>query len=237
MKFRHIFIFFVIVSGTVSYFYSKKICNFYNRIYYLDYKKESPGLSTEKAWKMYKQKKYPELRKYLKKIRTLYPENKELKKILALTLIAEGEKEMGAAMLFDIIDDSGNNMALFTKAIRIIFKKKHYTDIIEKLSKLNIDGNEELLFIYGVSLYRTKRYNEALKYLQLSEKMGNDRFEIYHYIALVYEDLGKYKSSIKFLSKAIDLHPMNKELVHTLIRLYRKTGQIHKAERLLRKKF
>jgi tetratricopeptide (TPR) repeat protein len=236
MKFRYIFIIVVLVSAVISYFYSREIYFYYIETYYLTIKKENPDNSAKRAWHLYRDKNYSELKDYLNIILYLFPDSREIKKIAGLYHIEAGNSEEGARLILSILSNKDPDRRSLAKSIEILFQKGLYIDIIEELSRFRIDDDLELTFIKGVSLYKLERYRDALRYLLASRELGNNSFEVYYYLGLVYEKLRRYNDSIKSLLRAGELNSVNRDVTGALIRLYQKNGQYNMAERLLRRR-
>ncbi len=235
MKFRYIFIFIVLLTGILSYLYSREIYSFYLKTYYITFKKVNPEQAADKAWRLYKSEDYDSLRSYLQDMLFLFPRNSEIQRIAGLYYMDKEDPEKGARLLLRSLDDNPNRI-LLARSIEVLFQKKLYVDIIEQLSRFRIEDDLQLTYMRGVSYYKLGRYREALQSLLLSEKLGNKTVEVYYYIALVYENMEKYAEAIQSLSRARELNPMDREVMRTLIRLYRKDGQLTRAERLLRRR-
>ncbi len=236
MKFRYIFIIVVLISSVISYFFSREIYFFYIETYYLTIKKETPDSSAKRAWQLYRDKNYSELKDYLNIILYLFPDSREIKRIAGLYHIEVGNSEKGARLILSILSEKDPDRRSLAKSIEILFQNELYVDVIEELSRFHIGDDLELTFIKGVSLYKLERYRDALRYLLASRKLGNNSFEIYYYLGLTYEKLRRYKDSIKSLLRAGELNSVNRDVIGALIRLYQKSGQYNMAERLLRRR-
>lgn len=234
MKFRYIFLFVVLLTGIFSYLYSREIYSFYVRTYYLSFKKVNPERAAEKAWHLYKSEDYDSLRSYIEDMLFLFPQNNEIRRVAGLYYMDKGDRERGARLLLLSLDDKPDRI-LLARSIEVLFQNKLYVDILEQLSRFRIEDDLQLTYIRGISYYKLGRYREALRSLRLSEKLGNKTVEVYYYIALVYESMENYAEAIRYLSRAGELSPMNRAVTRTLIRLYRKDGQLTRAERLLRR--
>lgn len=235
MKFRYIFIAVVLISTVVSYLFSREIYHFYIETYYLTIKKETPESSAKRAWRLYRDKDYSELKDYLNVLLYLFPDNLEIRRIAGLYYIEDGNSEEGARLILSTLSENSPDRRLLAKSIGILFRKGLFVGIIEELSRFPIDDDPELTFIQGVSHYEIEKYRDALRFLLQSRKQGNNSFEIYYYLGLVYEKLKRYDDSIKSLLRARELNSVNRDAISALIRLYQKNGQYHMAERLMRR--
>lgn len=235
MKFRYIFIAAVLISTVVSYIFSREIYHFYIETYYLTIKKESPESSAKRAWRLYREKDYSELKDYLNVLLYLFPDSLEIRRIAGLYYIEDGSSEEGARLILSTLSDNNPDRRLLAKSIEILFRKGLFVDVIEELSRFPAGDDPELTFLRGVSYYEIEKYREALRFLLQSRKYGNNSFEVYYYLGLVYEKLKRYDDAIKSLQRARELNSINRDAVSALIRLYQKNGQYLMAERLMRR--
>jgi tetratricopeptide (TPR) repeat protein len=235
MKFRYLFIAVVLISTVISYLFSREIYHFYIETYYLTIKKENPESSAKKAWRLYRDKNYSKLKDYLNALMYLFPGNLEIRRIAGLYHIENGNSEEGARLILSTLSENTPDRRSLAKSIEILFQKGLYVDVTGELSRFSIDDDPGLTFINGVSHYKIEKYRDALRFLLNSKKLGNNSFEIYYYLGLVYEKLKRYDDSIKSLLRANELNSVNRDVIGALIRLYQKNGQYLMAERLMRR--
>jgi tetratricopeptide (TPR) repeat protein len=69
---------------------------------------------------------------------------------------------------------------------------------------------------YGIALYRTDNYEEAIRRLELGRDTGATPADGFAYLGLTYRSLGKYREAIDALEKGLQLAPGDKILMSTL---------------------
>lgn len=235
MKLRYILLICAILVG-IFYSYYKEIYHEYVNFYYHRIKKETLDTSIKKSEKLFKDGRYDDLKKYTGDLLELYPTNIKIKRITGLAYIKTGEPEKGARFLLDTISDSKKDSDLFLKSINILFENKWYSDVAIYLSDYPIANSASLNYMYGISLIKTNRHNEGLRYLIKSERLGASNYEIYFNMGMVNEKNGNLKEAISNYEDALRKNPLEIEAKESLVRVYTKARMYKKAERLLRKR-
>ncbi|MCP4130671.1 MAG: hypothetical protein GY754_06785 [bacterium] len=251
------------ITISISVLFSRQVYHFYIHTWYITIKQHKPEdmmknartLLAEKDTTAYKKKEY------LKLMLNVFPENYKIKQFAGRSYITLGEEENGAYLILSTIDyinlddnkenkqgDKSNidiinygkiehheiEIPDLREAVQVLFKKKLYGDIVGALKRSRLYSDPEILYCYGVSLYKREKYDKAVKQLLKAENNGKTGFEINYYIGLAYEKLNKPVYAVPYLEEARTLYPGDRGVNSSLIRVYKKAGKIKKAEQLIR---
>jgi tetratricopeptide (TPR) repeat protein len=227
---------FVLLAATVavSYQYSGELYRFYIKTYYLDIKKETHGTSLENARGLYRDGKFEELSGYLEDLRTIYPDDKELRRLAGRTMIRHGDKSEGARLVLSTVTPRDDVRDL-AGVVEILFEDGEYSDVASLLSRYDVSTDPYLSYVYGVSLYFTKKYSGAARALASAKRLGRKDYDTFHYSGLACQRLGDNSEAISNFEEAYRIDPVRREARESLIEMYRKTRQFEKAERLIRR--
>ncbi len=235
-KKKIIFLILLVFSALYSYFNSKQIYYFYNNLYYVGYKGENAESMLKKAVKIYKEKNYIKAQQYLSKIEMLFPLDLKIKRLAGLNSIAVGEKSVGAKkILYAAKRGYADERALWV-AISVLYEKNLYGDIVAVYDKLGSSGGEKITFMYGVSLFKVGRFEDAKKLLSLSKEDGEESLDLFYYLGLTEWKLNNFKEALGNMEYAERLDKNDKRVIKELIRLYNKTGKFAKAAKYVGKK-
>lgn len=237
MKFRYIFLIVAILSGAVSFFFSRQIHSFYLTTYYVTLKGETRESSEKHAMKLFRKKKYSKLKGYVSSLSIIFPDSTDLKLLEGLVLIKEGHTERGAGLLLNSLNTDSEDRKLLYEAVRILFRAKAYADIAFELSRFDVEDDSELLYYWGVSILKTGKPEKALQVLTRSEIAGKRNAAIYYYLGLSAEQNGKKKEALTYMIKARHKNPLDQEIKKSLARIYKLNGLFSKSERILRSRF
>ncbi len=235
MKFRNRFIL-LIIAGTValSYFYSEEVYSFYINFYYTRIKGVNKEEMLKKAEGMFREKRYEELKKYLRTLIILYPDNRELKLMEGLTYIRLGEKTRGADLILYHIGDGPLPRAALEEVAQVLYERELYREIIDLMETQDPGATQNTRFVYGMSLYHAGRYGEAVEQLRGAVRAGRTDDRVHRYLGLSYARMDDLNNAIKYLEHARNLNYYNRAIIRDLIEVYRKKGRYDDAERLLR---
>lgn len=224
---------FICLAATIalSVLYSQQLYTLYLKIYYQEIKKESLAISLQKARRLYKEEKYDELKKYLENLYMIYPGNTEITRLSGLAYIKLGEKLKGARMIIASMTDK-DDIRTMGNIIEILFEEKEYKDIIRLLSKRDLSNDSYLAYVYAVSLYNEKRYDESYRYFKTAVKLGKNEYDTYIYMGSILEMKNKTADAITCFEKAYSINQLRDDAPVALVRLYGNTKQFEKARNI-----
>lgn len=102
---------------------------------------------------------------------------------------------------------------------------KDYSKLIQVANKaINIlspdDRNLTIFYNYlGITYYKLREYNNAIKYLQIAIKKGSEL--AYCWLGTCYRTLGQYKTALRKIQKA----PKDKYIINLLAAIYAEMGE------------
>ncbi len=234
MRFK-IILLFLIATAVTSYFFHDQVYHQFYRIYYTYVQKSGESSILKKAERLYEEKRYIELQKYLEKRLILYPHSRPLKRLAAKGYLKTGDRNRAARLLLESLEDPQKEISVFKQALDLLYQEKWYGDVVAAMRNYPALKDADLCALYGVSLYKTGRYGEALKYLLIAEKEGSLDHEVYHNAGLIYERQNRLPQATAYLEKAFRLNPLDRSLRQSLIRVYTQQKMFTKAESLLRR--
>ena len=101
--------------------------------------------------------------------------------------------------------------------------------IIEKIERIE-SSNSDVYLLKGSTLNVMGRYSEAERSFDIAiEKSYEEKVEIIHTIAQSFEQIGRYKTALKYLHEAFNLDSKNGMLLYDIGYCYEKMGQIDKS--------
>jgi len=218
----------------LSYKYNVQFYKFYIKTYYTKFYSEDEIV--KKAWDLYYDAKYKELKKFLDRAMSAYLLNNELKMIAGLNYIKLGDASRGAEIFASSFENGIKENNEIPKIIKILFQDKYYDEILYFYDKNIMRNNVNCAFYYGASLYQKNRYKEAMDILLYAKKNGFIGDEIDYYTGITFEALGNLKDAETLLESAYESNKYNKEIKASLLRVYRKNKNFEKAETLLRRR-
>ncbi|MBN1501707.1 MAG: hypothetical protein JW982_16225 [Spirochaetes bacterium] len=177
-----------VIAGIIagSWFFSRRVYIFYNRIYFGVLQKDRYEQYVQKAADLLKNKKYREFEILIDKITVSYPEPVEAFKLEAEYYSELNQEEKALSILLRIYEGDERTLSGMSDILRRVFRAGMYGDVIGELKDFNLAGNQEFEFYYGASLCEEGDYANAIKYLDASAKDGYDRYDLYYYRAYAY---------------------------------------------------
>lgn len=238
---KAIVIMLIVGSIVISYFYSHEVYRLHMKTYYTIFKGYEYKSMMKKAHEMYKNNEHNKLHDFLKVIILIYNNSPEAAQLMGMNMIKRGDRKRGVEVIVSSLDGGTFDQRIIRETIVELYRQKLYGDIND-VAKKNLHGNDYLVDLYhGISLYHLKMYRKALRVLKKSEASGKGEFtsglkaDLYFYIALSHEELGKLDKALKNLNRADKLSPSGKRTGEAMVRTYRKLGDYHKAEKRLRR--
>jgi len=225
----------LIIMIPLSIYKSRELYRFYLETYYIKYKKEDMNSMVKRAHILLKKERYKELKEYLVQLDVLYPQNSEIMGLTGINYMNLGEKKKGAELFISSIDGSEVSRKYIQEAIKILFEEKLYGDIVSVLLKFDPGENPEMNHIFGISLYQTGRYKEAIPVLKKALTPVVTPEDCY-YLGLSYDKMKDFQNAVLYFEKGYKLNPRDELLKKALIDAYRKAGNLQNAEKMLRKK-
>ncbi len=223
-------------SALVSYMHQHDIRMFYLRQYHLSLKKTTPEKALSTAGKLLSDRKYEALRDYSSSMSALFPDNNALKKFLGIARLELGDRIPGAGLILEGMEEPEEDEALYHRAISVFFEEGLYHNIIAELEKNPPGADPVLHYFMGVSFFHTGNYRRSLDHLKKSEDRGNTSPEMYYYTGLCHEHMNEVKQAIGSMEESFRLDRYAPKTREALVRLYGKTGDYARAERIVRMK-
>lgn len=230
------YLIFIIITGAAafSYFHSQEVYSWYMRTYYEKIRGTGLDGQIRKAEEMYGAREYDKLRDHLKPLIMTYPENQELKKLDGRALIKLGRLREGADLILTATEGGRMPEKLLEETTGALFEKKMYRDITNLFRKNTPGDNPGLLYLYGVSLYETGRFNEAVRHLKRALDRGKSGYQTCQYLGLAYDKNGDTRAAVRYLERARDLNREDPDIGMALANAYRKLGRYDDAARTMR---
>jgi len=234
MKIRHLVFILLVAVVAGSLYNSQRLYHWYLAAYYQRFLGEDREKSIERARSLYRDERYEELDAYAGRMRVLYPDNSDLRRLKGFAMIKTGRESEGARM---VISSLRKNEALLSvaSAIEILFKEGEYADLDDIISSHGTMGDPYLQYIHGVSLYHVKKYAEAERRLAGALSAGKQDYDTLYYLGLAREKNGRTVEALAAIEKAYAIDPIRPEARKALVRLYRVTKQYDRAERIPRR--
>ncbi len=235
MKIKSRLIILIIIGAAVfSYFYSEEVYSFYLNFYYTRIKKVDRKDMLKKAETMFREKRYEELREYLRTLTVLYPDNRELRLMEGLTLIRLGEKNRGTDLILYHMGEEELPRAALEEITEALYERGFYREIIDLMGTRDPGASEQIRFAYGMSLFRDGQYGRAVKQLQEAIRQGRSDDQVHRYLGLAYGRVGDLESAEKYLEHARNLNYYDRDIIRDLVEVYRRRGKYDEAGRLAR---
>ncbi len=230
------------VSITLSFFFSREIYTFYNRIYYKIVVKADYREMLNRAKDLYKKRRYKDLDEHLRVMALIFDEDPEFNRLKGLNLIRLGRDREGVQLVLSALKNGKVGNDTLNEVLEILAEDGLYNDLIKIFEENNVDKNGTNLFYYGLALFKTGRYKGSINVLQKAAKSGAmtvsqfNRAGIYYYMGLALEAEGNLTESLKNLRRAKEIDGKYKNLDKSLVRVYAKLGRYSEAEKLIRRK-
>lgn len=232
-----IFLLFIILAAgavALSYYRSREVYTFWLRSYYIEYKKIPEKEMVRQAYELMKKKDYEALKEYAGIIILLYPDNNEARLMTGIAMLRTGETEKG---LTEIVSVSGAVKlpgALVEESAEALFREKYFGEVISLLKGRRI-ANTATAYYLGISLYENKMYAAALAKLKDVMAMGKSDADVLYYCSLCSDKMGDTAGAMNYMTRAWEKGPRDRRLAERMVELYRRTGKIAEAEKILRK--
>ena len=227
---------FVLLATTValSVAYSRELYVLYITTYYTRIKKETLDTSLANARALFEKEKYGELESYIGRLQVMYPDNRELKRLLGLSVIKLGRRLEGARMVVRTIAP-GEDIAGLAGIVEILYEEEQYADIVDLLARRNLSGDRYLIQIYGTALFHEKDCARAIPRLSEAIRLGSADLNVRLYRGLCLEKTGRLDEAIADFEEAYRIDPVRKDVQQALARAYRKAKRFEQAARLMRR--
>jgi pentatricopeptide repeat protein len=227
----------IILIGVIpfSYFHSSEIYTFYMKTYYEIFSGKNLEQLIQKGEEMYRNKDYSGLMEYLNSLATLYPDNKELKKLEGLTLIKLGQGRVGTDIILSIAKGKISPEKTLLETVNSLYELKDYKDIILIMKKNDPGENATLLHHYGISLAKVGNFKAALPALNRTLAQGSTDREVYRYTGMAYHKTDQTRRALPYLKRALAMDENDSETAGSLVDAYRKLGRYKDAEKILRR--
>lgn len=227
---------FLLLAATValSVVYSRELYLLYITTYYTRIKKETMEVSLANARGLYAKGRYGELESYIERLQLMYPDNRELKRLLGYSAIKLGRRLEGARMVARTLAP-GEEIANIAGLVEIFYEGEQYADIVDLLARRNLSGDRYLIQVYGTALFHEKDCARAVHQLTEAIRLGSGDLNIRLYRGLCLEGMGRLNEAIADLEEAYRMDSVRRDVQQALVRAYRKAGRIEQAERLIRR--
>lgn len=106
---------------------------------------------------------------------------------------------------------------------------KQALQILDEIEKIE-SSNSDFYLLKGNALNIIGRYNEAEKNFDIAiQLLYDDKVDVIHAVAQSFEQIGRYKTAIKYLLEAFRYDNQNISLLYDIGYSYEKIGQINKS--------
>ena len=227
-------LFFLLIIGgffAVSYYQSQSVYRFYQTVYYKHIRHFTAEDVKIKAESLLKKNKRDECIRFLDDMLFIFHNDTEIIKTAARLYIEMDDKEKGTALFLSAADKSTLSYSELDIIVSELLRAGYFGDIISVLSSENLSGR--MRGIYGIALYHTGRYNQAINHLQSAINESGDNSTLYYCLALSYEKLNNTKAALTYMEKGFAMDPKNKSIREALVNLYQKNNLYKKAADLL----
>lgn len=134
--------------------------------------------------------------------------NKRMKLKNAQTDIKKGVVSEAEKKLLDMISEHPDEKEAYENLVALYFKNGEYSKALVLLEKaldnpslIKVWGQENILFLAGVSAKNTKKYQKALKYFLTVYGLNNNNTDVLKQLAVVYHILKDYVKADSFFQK------------------------------------
>lgn len=230
-KFMFIVILFS-VTIYISYKYSARVYISYLKYYYNKMYTETELYS--RAQKMYDQKEYEDLERFLNPVMIIYPENHEFKKLAAYNYLMLGDAMQGAELFAVLPLKSIEENRNLEEILKNLYYNGHYGDLLYFYDRGIMLKNVNTALYYGIALFKQGRFDESYKMLLFVKDNTFMLPELSFYLGLNLDKKGKFQESLAYLKSAYESDRFNQSYKKALIDGYRKAGLFKDAEVLLR---
>ena len=125
-----------------------------------------------------------------------------------------------------------NSIGIQLKKAQVLVDKglaSNALQVIEGIESIEFSNNEVFL-IKGSALNILGHYNEAEKAFDTAIELTiDDKVDIIHTVAQSFEQIGRYKTALKYLHEAFELESNNIMVLYDIGYCYEKLGQINRS--------
>jgi len=126
-----------------------------------------------------------------------------------------------------------NATAKVEELFRAGFSKE--AEVVVKQLLVVDPNNIQGLQLYGLILYREKKYQEAVDLLNKAIALDASNAENHNNIALCYLHAGKFTEALESITYAIEINPNNHNFVNNMGLIYRSLGELDKSIEVFKK--
>ena len=226
-------LFLLAIAGIIvfSYYRSRMIYSFYQTVYYKHIKRFSAEDVKNTAESLLKKNKKDECVRFLNDMLSIFYDDAGIIKTAAHFYIKMDDKEKGTALFLAAVDKSPLTPSELNIIVPELLKAGYFGDIVSLLSSENLSGR--MKNIYGIALYHTGRYNQAVGQLQSAIHENGGNSTLYYCLARSYENLNNAAAALAYMEKGYALEPKNKIIREALSKLYDKNHLYKKAADIL----
>lgn len=117
-------------------------------------------------------------------------------------------------------------------SLKQIQGSKSSGDALREIAYIEDQINHTYLYRAN-TLFRERRFSEALEYFTILDSVKPDNFALVHNLALIHQELGNYEKSIFYFGKLIDIKP-KPEYFLVLSHLYESLGDENNTLKVLK---
>ncbi|MDR3237963.1 MAG: tetratricopeptide repeat protein [Spirochaetia bacterium] len=211
----------------VSYYYSERFYHFYRNVYYKDIRHFTADDIDAKARALLKDGKKDECMRFLDDMLFVFFNDIDVLKTSGRLYMQMGEKEKGASVFIEAIGSSSASYDELNLIVPELLRDGYFGDIRALLAGKSL--NSRMRGFYGIALYHTGHYNEAVLELgsAIHESAGSGA--LYYCLARSHERLGDTRQALGYMEKAYAANPKDKNIREALLNLYRKNRMFDKA--------
>jgi Flp pilus assembly protein TadD len=170
-----------------------------------------------------------------------YPEDRDLKLLLAWQLADTGKLDEGLAMANGLLKGAPSDREVYLQISQIQLRLRHWKEAEDALAKAEPYATKEedkinVLFQKGALAEREKHYEQAEQlFHKVLEIDPNNATALNNLGYMLADKTSRYADALKYIRKAVELEPMNGAYLDSLGWAYFKLGQYEPAEDNLRK--
>ncbi len=152
-----------------------------------------------------------------------HPNSVSIKLRLAQIYIQNGKPSKGLHSLREIEPIENSNYELYLlkgTALNVLGRKDEAYQAFERAITLSTECKDDVIFSIACSYLNTRRYNLAIKYLDLAHEINPHNLSVIHELALVYEKTDLLDRSIEYYKKYLDIDPYAEHIWFNLGMVY-----------------
>ena len=226
-------LFLLAIAGSIclSHYRSDMVYNFYQTVYYKYIRHFTAEDVKTRAESLLKKNKKDECIRFLDNMLFIFYNDTDIIKTAAHLYVKMDNKEKGTALFLAAVDKSPLSPSELNIVVPELLRTGYFGDIIPLLSSEKLSGR--MKGIYGIALYHTGRYKQAVSCLQsaIHENGGNPT--LYYCLARSYENLNNTEAALTCMEKGFAINPKDNNIREALLNLYEKNRLYEKAASLL----